>query len=965
MKSLSYTRQQVISLGQFSSEDFEYIKQCRGKHTKLGLAYQLTFVRLLNRFPVQQPLEIIDEILVYVSAQLGIVAKLIYEYDHRRETVAEHQDRICNYLDLRPFSTAVVSEVEPFIFSEAFRLEQITALRARTKEFLRSQHILEPADDTIRRLIQTQREAARTFIYNRITELLSNEMKMGLDALLAVEQKRYSSLHHLKQPPARPSPTGLVKLTQKLEHIKKMAILEIGLDWLNNNFQRTLARYAQRFPVFRLRQLKDERRYAVLVCFLHQLYRDTIDEMVDMYDKLINKVYNRAGRDLDFHMKTQRKQLSSSLSHYKTVLGVLLDETITDAAVRRAVFERIEKQALQAEIDEVETYLDGKYSHPFNLVVERHAYLRQFVPALLKHLHLQPEDASSEDLLKATHLLTDMNAAGRRKLPDDAPLEFMPKRLRSLVLRNGKPNKPAWECALMTVVRDEIKSGNLSVGGSKRFGRLDDFFIPQSDWETRREAFFARAALPLKADEVCRYLTKRLNQAYDRFLERLPDNSYAQINEDGWHLSADPVETIDKARVEQFKRWLGGQMRVVKLPELLIDVDNELHFTRNFLPPAERGSPRAEHVCAVLATIMAHGCNIGVYTMSHLIDDVGYHRMKQITDWMLTEEAQRSALAQVVNAISRLDIKQAWGSGHTSSSDGQRFAFRRKVLQQTYSPNFSGFAIEFYSFVADNYAPFYSIPIECTDRDAPYILDGLLYNESDLPLEEHYTDTHGYTENNFAAFAMLGRRFAPMIRGLHKQRIYRIDQQKDYGPLAVLVGRADRTIHLNWITEQWDRIGHFYASLEYGHTTASTAMKRLNGFTGKNHFYRANRELGRIFKTEHILEYMSDKTLRQRTRRGLLKGEQIHALARDLNYGKRGRISKRDWVEQRNSSSCLTLIIACIIYWQAKEINRAIQTGEPVPDSVDLSSIEHISPITWDNVILYGEYVLDRNLVKV
>ena len=41
---------------------------------------------------------------------------------------------------------------------------------------------------------------------------------------------------------------------------------------------------------------------------------------------------------------------------------------------------------------------------------------------------------------------------------------------------------------------------------------------------------------------------------------------------------------------------------------------------------------------------------------------------------------------------------------------------------------------------ADNYAPFYSIPIECTDRDAAYVLDGLLYNESDLAIEEHYTE---------------------------------------------------------------------------------------------------------------------------------------------------------------------------------------------------------------------------------
>jgi TnpA family transposase len=266
--------------------------------------------------------------------------------------------------------------------------------------------------------------------------------------------------------------------------------------------------------------------------------------------------------------------------------------------------------------------------------------------------------------------------------------------------------------------------------------------------------------------------------------------------------------------------------------------------------------------------------------------------------------------------------------------------------------------------VADNYAPFYSLPIECTDRDAPYVLDGLLYNESDLPLEEHFTDTHGYTENNFAAFAMLGRIFSPRIRGLQKQRIYRINTDRDYRALTPLICRSDRTIHMDWITDQWDRLGHFYASLECGHSTASTAMKRLNGHTGKNHFYRANRELGRIFKTEHILKYMSDTALRQRIRRGLLKGEQIHALARDLNYGKRGRISAADLREQRNSCSCMTLILACIIYWQAKEINRVVMECDPDGNGINLKLMEHISPITWDNVILYGEYLLDRQLIE-
>ena len=142
-------------------------------------------------------------------------------------------------------------------------------------------------------------------------------------------------------------------------------------------------------------------------------------------------------------------------------------------------------------------------------------------------------------------------------------------------------------------------------------------------------------------------------------------------------------------------------------------------------------------------------------------------------------------------------------------------------------------------------------------------------------------------------------------------------------------------------------------------------MKRLNGYSGKNHFYRANRELGRIFKTEHILQILSDKNMRQRIRRGLLKGEQIHALARDLNYGKRGRINKADLHEQKMSCSCMTLILACIIYWQAKEINRVVLECNPESNNIDLALIEHISPIAWDNVILYGEYVLDRTLIHV
>ena len=50
--------------------------------------------------------------------------------------------------------------------------------------------------------------------------------------------------------------------------------------------------------------------------------------------------------------------------------------------------------------------------------------------------------------------------------------------------------------------------------------------------------------------------------------------------------------------------------------------------------------------------------------------------------------------------------------------------------------------------------------------------------------------------------------------------------------------------------------------------------------------------------------------------------------------------------------SCLTLILACIVYWQAREISK--MTAEPdFPFDHDL--LRHVSPIECKNVILYGE----------
>ena len=193
---------------------------------------------------------------------------------------------------------------------------------------------------------------------------------------------------------------------------------------------------------------------------------------------------------------------------------------------------------------------------------------------------------------------------------------------------------------------------------------------------------------------------------------------------------------------------------------------------------------------------------------------------------------------------------------------------------------------------------------------------------------------------------MIGMRFCPRIRRLHRQRIYCADPARDHGVLEPVLKRERRSVNFRLLAEQWDRIGQFYAAFPSGHATASASLQRLNRFQASNRFYAANRELGRALKTEFVLQYMSEPQLRAKVRRGLLKVEQLHALARAVYYGHRGRISAREVYDQMNACSCLTLILACIIYWQAREISRSIAASDFPFDS---ELIRHVSAIEWKN----------------
>lgn len=235
-----------------------------------------------------------------------------------------------------------------------------------------------------------------------------------------------------------------------------------------------------------------------------------------------------------------------------------------------------------------------------------------------------------------------------------------------------------------------------------------------------------------------------------------------------------------------------------------------------------------------------------------------------------------------------------------------------------------------------------------------YVLDGLLYHESDVRIEEHSTDTAGFTDHVFALMHLLGFRFAPRIRDLKDTKLYVPRNGQDYPALRTIIGGP---LNITHVRAHWDAILRLAASIKHGTVTASLMLRKLGSYPRQNGLAVALRELGRIERTLFILDWLQNVELRRRVHAGLNKGEARNALARAVFFNRLGEIRDRSFEQQRYRASGLTLVTAAIIVWNTVYLERATlalsAAGKPVDDALR----HYLSPLGWEHINLTGDYV--------
>jgi TnpA family transposase len=194
------------------------------------------------------------------------------------------------------------------------------------------------------------------------------------------------------------------------------------------------------------------------------------------------------------------------------------------------------------------------------------------------------------------------------------------------------------------------------------------------------------------------------------------------------------------------------------------------------------------------------------------------------------------------------------------------------------------------TWTSDQFSQYGSKPTISTVREATYVLDAVLDNESELDISETHDGHPRLHGHRLRPLRLLGLKFMPRLREPGSRRLFRIDNTVRYRNIEPLLSG---TVRPSVVLKQWDAMLRVTGSLKLGWVTSSLFLSKLQAREKKTEVAAALEEYGRLVRTIFLLQYIDDETLGRRIGKQLNKGEAMHALRRFLFLANQGRSGAR------------------------------------------------------------------------
>ena len=951
----NFSDEEMVRDWTFSSAERQEIRKYR-KNYRLYIAIQICAVRLYGRF-LNQVHELSPHIVNYLGQQLDLPPSLTIQVPKREATYLKHRQNVLKHLGFQKFDEIVQERLKIWLEQQARLGVLPDELFQQTELYLLEQRILLPGPTVLERLIIHICSDMHIQLFELVFQQLSSELRQAIDQLLTVpEGKQRSYFYHLKEYPPAATISSMQSYLKRYQTIVATGIDNFEGKMLTPTFLDYFFKQAKRYSATDLKRFADHKRYTLMICFLLETRKRLLDHLVTMHDQYVIDICRQAKNIHEKKHRQLRKRQKKAIDVVLDATHRLLDWPEEQPLLTGELWQQVDKVKLHSSIEDLHSFKRLEERGYGDLLLARYPSLRKYFAEFI-HLPFAAEHGN-DSLIQAIELVRKLDSGEIKKLPPTAPTDFVPKELqRALKNQTGKPNRNAWEMGLALAIKNALRSGDLYLPQSKQHVSFWDLMLNETRWQQMRTCSFDELQQPQK-HEVKALLHQRFHDALTQAKSKFQFDDFAEI-QDGKLKLKRYDKVVLPASVTTLQKVIDARLPSIRIEQLLMEVDRLTNFSRHFTPVPEHQSRPLHFYRTLMAALISQATNLGVVSMSASVKGTTVDMLRHVLHNFIREETLTAASTEIVDRHHELPLSAVHGMGTLSSSDAQRFGIRASSLLASYYPRYYGYyekAIGIYTHVSDQYSVFSTQVISCSPREALYVLDGLLENNTILQIREHTTDTHGYTEIIFALCHLLGFYFMPRIRDLKEQQLYRVDRQVDYGVFTPLL---TKTAELDIVEEQWSEMIRVAISLKQRTAPAHVIVKRLTNSFPSDRLSKAFTNLGRVIKTQYILRYLTDLALRRTVQLQLNKGEYRHKLPRRIFFADQGEFTTGDYEEIMNKASCLSLVSNAILYWNTIKINDIVENLRSHGEDIESETLSHISLLPFKHVVPNGTYFIE------
>jgi len=965
------TPQQLGQHFHLSEADLSLLQSRRHPHTRLGMAVQLGTLRFLGCFlPETQWFTVPQNVIAYQAAQLTVAVSEWSRYLRRPATLYEHQGVLCAQYGYRVFSdpqtqTELVEWLEARI---SLHDEPPSVLFDHLVTRLKNQKVLLPGITTLERLLMEVRSRIHQQIWTQIDQQLTPDQRTRLQQLVVSENYAQSDLDRLRNGPDVISPVALKAALERIDELAQIGLTDIDISELSPDRVKKLAAHAAISKADTINRLSEPRKWATLAAFAHVYESRAIDDALDLFDALVQTRLTRASqtgekqrlrtlRDLDM----AARQLHDVGVH---VLDLPADQPIVLDVVLFNVFSRT---LLTAAISQVETLTRPPDDHYYEQLLNHYSQFRRFLPTFWNTLSFNGTETQKE-LLDAvaflkqleTRNLPTLSPKERQQITDEAPQAVIEDEWRPLVIDNdGHIHLRYYTFCVLLQLREALRQRTVFEENSERWGDIRNKLLSDANWREVKEKVCQTLGHSTNPHQVLDALSQQLDTAYQQVADNLSANTKARLEtaDDKVRVILEPLTELEEPpSLLALREALHAMLPRVDIQEIVQEVAAWTGCLDEFVPIS--GNPiRAQDITLTLSAVLsAEAMNLGLTPfVNSRIPALTRGRLTWVQyNYVRTETIVRSN-ARLVAAQDAIPLAQHWGGGEVAVADGLRFVVPVRSAHAAASRRYFGTqrGITWYHWMLDQYVDMHGIVVTGSLRDAPWVLDGFLEQETHQHPKELITDTGGYSDIVFGFFWLLGYQFSPRLADLGDTRFWRLHRDRDYGPLNELARhKADGQL----VIDNWDDILRAAGSLTMGTVKASELIKSLHRAGRTSTLGRAIGALGRIAKTRFLLSYIDDEVYRRRILTQLTRIEHRHRLARAVCFGKRGNIYQSYREGQEDQLNALGLVLNMIVLWNTRYMNAALEHLRETGFDVRPEDIERLSPLVSLHINFVGRY---------